>query len=75
MTARARKKSEFAPVAVPDRLSSDVRHLHSAYWNHARYCDLRVSAECAMPVACEHGRDVCPICDKCTCANPPKESR
>lgn len=35
---------------------------------HAEDCKLRRSATCAVPIACEHGYDVCPICDPCTCA-------
>ena len=35
---------------------------------HKEGCNYRLSATCAVPIECEeHGRDVCPICDKCTC--------
>lgn len=30
-------------------------------------CRFRVSSTCAVPVECEHGFDVCPTCDPCTC--------
>jgi len=30
-------------------------------------CKFRVSATCAVPIECEHGHDVCDICDPCTC--------
>jgi hypothetical protein len=36
---------------------------------HDENCDYRVSALCAIPVECEHGYDVCPRCDVCTCRN------
>lgn len=34
---------------------------------HEDGCRLRISMECPVGVACDHGYDVCPICDKCTC--------
>lgn len=36
-------------------------------------CRYRVSATCAVPVACEHEVDVCAICDPCTCQSLVKE--
>ena len=41
---------------------------------HGPTCKFRVSATCAVPIECEHGRDCCPICDPCTC-NPRVEIR
>jgi len=35
--------------------------------NHEEGCKYRVSATCAVGIECEHGRDVCPKCDPCTC--------
>lgn len=52
--------------------SGDPRHLQSPLWNHARYCRFRVAREGALAVVCDHGFDVCPECDPCTCANPPQ---
>ncbi len=37
---------------------------------HVEDCSFRRAATCAVGIECEHGRDVCPICDPCTC---PKE--
>lgn len=34
---------------------------------HAEGCKFRRSATCAIPIECDHGRDVCPECDPCTC--------
>ena len=34
---------------------------------HDASCRLRVAMTCAVPIACEHGYDVCPECDPCTC--------
>lgn len=35
---------------------------------HEDGCKFRRAAACAVGIECEHGRDVCPICDPCTCA-------
>ncbi len=35
--------------------------------DHVEDCMFCRSATCAVGIACEHGRDVCPICDPCTC--------
>ncbi len=55
--------------------SGDRRHLRSAFWSHARYCRFRVARECAIPIECKHGFDVCHACDPCTCQNPPSSRR
>jgi hypothetical protein len=34
---------------------------------HGVECTFRFSATCPIPIACEHGFDVCPVCDPCTC--------
>lgn len=34
---------------------------------HAPACKFRTAAACPIGLACEHGRDVCPECDPCTC--------
>lgn len=34
---------------------------------HQPGCRLRVSMECPVSVECEHGYDVCPTCDACSC--------
>lgn len=38
--------------------------------NHKTGCRFRRAAICAVPIECDHGRDVCPICDPCTCDAP-----
>lgn len=35
--------------------------------SHVDGCKFRLSATCPVAVECEHGRDVCPKCDPCTC--------
>lgn len=37
-------------------------------YSHERGCPHLVAATCAVPIECEHGRDVCPTCDPCTCS-------
>lgn len=34
---------------------------------HSEDCLLFRAANCAVPIECEHGHDVCPFCDPCTC--------
>lgn len=34
---------------------------------HKANCSFRVSATGTVPIECEHGRDVCGVCDACTC--------
>jgi hypothetical protein len=34
---------------------------------HKNGCRFRLAATCAIPVECDHGLDVCPTCDPCTC--------
>ena len=34
---------------------------------HELGCKFRRAATCAVPIECEHGSDVCPSCDPCTC--------
>lgn len=36
---------------------------------HADGCKFRAAALCSIGIECEHGRDVCPICDPCTCGH------
>lgn len=35
---------------------------------HATDCPFRRAATCAVGIECDHGYDVCGICDPCTCA-------
>lgn len=39
---------------------------------HDHTCAFRIASECAIAVECEHGYDVCPTCDPCTCASAPE---
>lgn len=39
---------------------------------HAEDCKLRLAVMCTTPVECDHGYDVCPECDPCTCSRPPR---
>lgn len=34
---------------------------------HDKKCSFAIANRCAIPVECEHGYDVCPMCDPCTC--------
>lgn len=35
--------------------------------DHHPDCKLRIAATCAVAIECDHGYDVCPTCDPCTC--------
>lgn len=37
---------------------------------HREGCRFRFAVACAVPITCDHGYDVCPICDPCTCDAP-----
>lgn len=34
-------------------------------------CRMRIAATTSTPIECDHGYDVCPTCDPCTCAEVP----
>ena len=34
---------------------------------HRENCPYRGAMTCAVPIECDHGYDVCPKCDPCTC--------
>lgn len=34
---------------------------------HREGCKYRIAAAGSVPIECDHGYDVCPICDPCTC--------
>jgi hypothetical protein len=55
-----------------DALAAKHRALRGhAFGRHASRCPLRVAAECAGAIQCDHGFDVCPQCDACTCGMLP----
>ncbi|MBG6211569.1 hypothetical protein IWQ49_006257 [Labrenzia sp. EL_126] len=35
--------------------------------DHQEACRFRLAATSAVGIECAHGRDVCPICDPCSC--------
>lgn len=37
---------------------------------HAHDCAQRIASECTIPIECEHGWDVCPLCSPCACDDP-----
>lgn len=38
---------------------------------HVEGCPYRRAVTCSVPIECEHGYDVCPECDQCTCGVEP----
>jgi hypothetical protein len=39
---------------------------------HTKGCRFRLAMTCAVAIECDHGFDVCPECDPCTCPNEEK---
>lgn len=37
---------------------------------HKEHCPLLKAAACPIAISCDHGLDVCPQCDACTCFAP-----
>jgi hypothetical protein len=37
------------------------------FLDHTESCPTRLAEACSVPIECEHGYDVCPVCDACTC--------
>ena len=40
---------------------------------HAEDCRFRKALLCPVSIECEHGWDVCPKCDPCTCRPEPQD--
>jgi hypothetical protein len=38
--------------------------------DHERDCEYRRAAIAGVTYECEHGHQVCPVCDPCTCERP-----
>ncbi len=54
-------------MSIPRR-DEDPQWLGLIATGHKEECKFRVATECAIAIECEHGYDVCPKCDPCTCA-------
>lgn len=57
-------------LCIPDGWSPDVSRLQFEGRKprmHKRSCKYHQAVTCRVAVHCEHGRDVCPECDPCTC--------
>lgn len=50
-----------------DQIERVLSSPHRPMSLHAEDCKLRRAVECTTPIECDHGRDVCPKCDPCTC--------
>ena len=35
--------------------------------SHDSDCKFRRAIQCPVAIECDHGYDVCPVCDPCTC--------
>lgn len=53
-----------------DAARADATPKPARFMGHAPDCALSRAATCAVAIECEHGVDVCPVCDRCTCRPP-----
>lgn len=51
----------------PDNYLPGCREDVIGVQHHHPDCPFRKSVECPVGIECEHGWDVCPQCDPCTC--------
>jgi hypothetical protein len=62
----------FAQGRVPDCDCMLLQCVCTEVRPHQKTCRYRVALSCAIPIECEeHGFDVCPVCDVCTCKEMP----
>lgn len=63
----------FIEGAVP--MKCDCGHIScvcSVKQKHDEKCRFRIAATTPVGIECDHGYDVCPKCDPCTCEDKPK---
>lgn len=58
---------DFKPVPPEGCTCGQLACVCSVISNHHPECKFRKATTCSIPIECDHGRDVCPICDPCTC--------
>jgi hypothetical protein len=59
---------DFAVHRAPNCNCGHIVCVCSLRSRHAPGCKFMLAATGPIGIACEHNRDVCPICDPCTCA-------
>lgn len=59
---------DFLPVPPPGCTCGQLSCVCNVISNHHPECKFRRATAGSVPIECDHGRDVCPICDPCTCA-------
>ena len=63
-------KSIVAPVDFSGVVNCTCDHIAcvcNIKARHKKDCKFRKAATCAVGIECDHGYDVCPICDPCNC--------
>lgn len=63
-----RQLVDLNPADLAPRMDDQIARLELAQSNHEPGCNFRVASTAPVGIKCEHGRDVCPICDACDCA-------
>jgi hypothetical protein len=62
------EKEWMAEGRVPDCDCQLISCVCAEKRKHKEGCQYRLALTCAIPIECEeHGFDVCPTCDPCTC--------
>jgi len=57
-------KTKVAELRARDPIYNDCVRGEEQHKEGCRYWRALV---CSVPIECEHGHDVCPTCDPCTC--------
>jgi hypothetical protein len=65
MTDETPRQQQVREALTQIRVSPDPKR-------HMPGCRHRAAIECTVAIECDHGYDVCPTCDACTCTRPPR---
>ncbi len=60
-------RDDFNPVDPDKCKCGHIACVCNIEQNHAVECKFRIAATGSVAIECDHGYDVCPICDPCTC--------
>jgi len=62
--------ADFGSVPTADCTCGHVACVCNINTRHKSDCKFLMAATSAVGIECNHGYDVCPICDLCTCGVP-----
>ena len=61
------KAIDFRPVPKAECACGHIACVCNILKRHRPQCKFLKAACCPVGIECEHGRDVCPLCDPCEC--------